>query len=219
MDGLHHHQQQQQQSLLVFPALSRPPWQPSQHQQQPTHPPPPMQQQQHHHHHHHHLLLNTSLRPTNQATNRSPGGSWLPAAGNRWRQHKLRFRLEAAAEVRARRRGKTEKRCDDGRCIHMMGWEQQLWAHTSMVVVGTSNHSDAVMRSLAVTTIAIIAVDRTAAITRRPTPAPIWREADIAHVSRSDEQVSNEAREAVEPTTMTMTMTSDEAADVWLHCG
>ncbi|EGD77182.1 hypothetical protein PTSG_12703 [Salpingoeca rosetta] len=35
-----------------------------------------------------------------------------------------------------------------------------------------------------------IAIDRTAAITLRPTPAPIWRESDIAHVTRSDEEVS-----------------------------
>ncbi|EGD78598.1 hypothetical protein PTSG_11756 [Salpingoeca rosetta] len=37
-----------------------------------------------------------------QPTNPSPAAacrSWLPAAGNRWRQHKLHFRLEAAAEV------------------------------------------------------------------------------------------------------------------------
>ncbi|EGD80264.1 hypothetical protein PTSG_10938 [Salpingoeca rosetta] len=89
---------------------------------------------------------------------------------------------------------------------HMMGWEQQLWTHTSMVMVGTSNHSDAVMcSSSAVTITVIIAIDCTAAI-NRPTPAPIWREEDIAHVSRSDEE---EVHEAVEPTTMTM-MTSDE---------
>ncbi|EGD81171.1 hypothetical protein PTSG_11211 [Salpingoeca rosetta] len=68
---------------------------------------------------------------------------------------------------------------------HMMDWEEQLWTHTSMVMVGTSNHSDAVMRSSA---ISAIAIDRTAAITLRPTPAPIWREADIAHVSRSHEE-------------------------------
>ncbi|EGD79555.1 hypothetical protein PTSG_10405, partial [Salpingoeca rosetta] len=88
---------------------------------------------------------------------------------------------------------------------HMMEWEEQLWARTSMVMVGTSNHSDAVIS--AVTIIAIIAIDCTAAITLRPTPAPIRREADIAHVTRSDEDVSNarEAHEAVEPTTMTMT--------------
>ncbi|EGD82371.1 hypothetical protein PTSG_11956, partial [Salpingoeca rosetta] len=97
----------------------------------------------------------------------------------------------------------------------MMDWEEQLWTHTSMVMVGTSNHSDAAMRSSTVTAITaiIIAIDRTAAITLRPTPAPIWREADIAHVSRSHEEVSNvveEAYEAVEPTTMTMT--SDEGS-------
>ncbi|EGD78130.1 hypothetical protein PTSG_09007 [Salpingoeca rosetta] len=40
----------------------------------------------------------------------------------------------------------------------------------------------------AVTIITIIAIDRTAAITLRPTPAPIWRDADIAHVIRSDEE-------------------------------
>ncbi|EGD83660.1 hypothetical protein PTSG_12145 [Salpingoeca rosetta] len=67
---------------------------------------------------------------------------------------------------------------------HMMDREEQLWTHTSMVMAGTSNHSDAVVRSSSV----ITAIDRTAAITLRPTPAPIWREADIAHVSRSDEE-------------------------------
>ncbi|EGD74431.1 hypothetical protein PTSG_05796 [Salpingoeca rosetta] len=68
---------------------------------------------------------------------------------------------------------------------HMMEWEEQLWIHTSMVMVGTSNHSDAVSSAATVITIAI---DRTAAITLRPTPAPIWREADNAHVTRSDEE-------------------------------
>ncbi|EGD80402.1 hypothetical protein PTSG_10657, partial [Salpingoeca rosetta] len=97
--------------------------------------------------------------------------------------------------------------------------KQQLWTHTSMVMVGTSNHSDAIMCSSAVTVIAI-AIDCTAAITLQPTPAPIWREADIAHVSRSDEEVSNvrvveEAHEAVEPTTMKMT--SDEGPCIRLH--
>ncbi|EGD81089.1 hypothetical protein PTSG_13133 [Salpingoeca rosetta] len=155
-------------------------------QQQPTHPPPPMQQQQQRMHHHHHLQLNTfPNQPINQPTNPSPaaaGGSWLFAAGNRWRQHKLHFRLEAeAAEVRARRRGERERTCV------LDGWmdEEQLWTHTSMVMVGTSNHSDAVISAATVITIAI---DRTAAITLRPTPAPVWREADIAHVSRSDEE-------------------------------
>ncbi|EGD82394.1 hypothetical protein PTSG_03037, partial [Salpingoeca rosetta] len=101
-----------------------------------------------------------------------------------------------------------------------MGWEEQLWTHTSMVMVGTSNHSDAAMRSSAVTAITVtIAIDCTAAITRRPTTAPIWREADIAHVSRSDEEVSNvrEAHEAVELTTMTMTIAGAATADGWLH--
>ncbi|EGD79554.1 hypothetical protein PTSG_10121, partial [Salpingoeca rosetta] len=57
--------------------------------------------------------------------------------------------------------------------------KEQLWTHTYMVMVGTFNHSDAVMcRCVCVS-----------AITLRPTPAPIWREADIAHVTRShDEQ-------------------------------
>ncbi|EGD75344.1 hypothetical protein PTSG_06993 [Salpingoeca rosetta] len=98
---------------------------------------------------------------------------------------------------------------------HMMDWEQQLWTHTSMVMVDTSNHSDAIIS--AVTVIAIIAIDCTAAI-NRPTPAPIWREADIAHVTRSDEEVSivEEAHEAVEP--MMMAMTSDEeTADILLY--
>ncbi|EGD83286.1 hypothetical protein PTSG_03896, partial [Salpingoeca rosetta] len=98
---------------------------------------------------------------------------------------------------------------------HMMEWEEQLWTHTSMVMVGTSYHSDAVIcSSSAVTAITIIIIDRTAAITRRPTPAPIWREADIAHVSRSHEEVSivEEAHEAVEPTTMTMTSAEAERA-------
>ncbi|EGD79105.1 hypothetical protein PTSG_09832 [Salpingoeca rosetta] len=82
---------------------------------------------------------------------------------------------------------------------HMMDWEEQLWTHTSMVMAGTSYHSDAAMRSSAVI-ITIIIIARTAAI---------WREADIAHVSRSHEEVSicvvGEAHEALEPTTMTMT--------------
>ncbi|EGD79420.1 hypothetical protein PTSG_09989, partial [Salpingoeca rosetta] len=103
---------------------------------------------------------------------------------------------------------------------HMMGCEEQLWTHTYMVMVGTSNHSDAAMRSSAVI-ITIIIIARTAVITLRPTPAPIWREADIAHVSRSDEEVSNvveEAHEAVEPTTMTSDgATPTATADGWLH--
>ncbi|EGD83700.1 hypothetical protein PTSG_04305 [Salpingoeca rosetta] len=58
-----------------------------------------------------------------------------------------------------------------------------------MVMVGTSNHSDAAMRSSAVTAITVtITIDRIAAITRGPTPAPIRREADMAHVRRSDEE-------------------------------
>ncbi|EGD75640.1 hypothetical protein PTSG_13258 [Salpingoeca rosetta] len=65
--------------------------------------------------------------------------------------------------------------------------EKQLWTHTSMVMVDTSNHSDAVMCSSSA--IITIAIDCTAAITLRPTPAPIWREADIARVSRSDEEM------------------------------
>ncbi|EGD75353.1 hypothetical protein PTSG_06429 [Salpingoeca rosetta] len=69
-----------------------------------------------------------------------------------------------------------------------MDWEEQLWTHTSMVMVGTSNHSDAVMCSSAVTITTVIAIDCTADITRGPTPAPIWREADNAHVSRSDKR-------------------------------
>ncbi|EGD74098.1 hypothetical protein PTSG_12361 [Salpingoeca rosetta] len=166
-------------------------------------------------------------------------GSWLPAAGNRWRQHKLHFRLAAAAEAMHTYR-QDEGNVEDtshacqvhsphtwyvgGRLpedrwrmmggAHMMGWEQQLWTHTSMVMGGTSNHSDAVMRSSALTTaITAIAIDRTAAITLRPTPAPIWREADLAHVTRSHQEVSNvveEAHEAVEPTTMTMTSDAGE---------
>ncbi|EGD81840.1 hypothetical protein PTSG_02555 [Salpingoeca rosetta] len=40
----------------------------------------------------------------------------------------------------------------------------------------------------AVTVITITIIDCTAAITLRPTPAPIWRDADIAHVTRSDEE-------------------------------
>ncbi|EGD76927.1 hypothetical protein PTSG_07268 [Salpingoeca rosetta] len=104
---------------------------------------------------------------------------------------------------------------DGWRCTHMMGWKEQLWTHTSMVMLGTSNHSEQFMAGVsAVTIITIIAIDCTAAITRRPTPAPIWREADIAHVSRSDEE---EAHEAVEPTTMTMTSDGATTADVWLH--
>ncbi|EGD78047.1 hypothetical protein PTSG_12907 [Salpingoeca rosetta] len=86
---------------------------------------------------------------------------------------------------------------------HMMDREEQLWTHTSMVMVGTFNHSNAVMCSSSV----ITAIDRTAAITLRPTPAPIWREADLAHVTRSDEEVSNR----LEPTMMAMT--SDGATD------
>ncbi|EGD81846.1 hypothetical protein PTSG_02561 [Salpingoeca rosetta] len=81
-----------------------------------------------------------------------------------------------------------------------------------MVMAGTSNHSDAIMCSSAVVAITI-AIDCTAAITLQPTPAPIWREADIAHVSRSDECAVGEAHEAVKPTMMTMT-TSDEATAV-----
>ncbi|EGD77177.1 hypothetical protein PTSG_12594, partial [Salpingoeca rosetta] len=64
-----------------------------------------------------------------------------------------------------------------------MGWEEQLWTHTSMVMVGTSNHSDAVISA-----VTVIAIDCTAAITLLLAPAPIWREADIAHVSRSHEE-------------------------------
>ncbi|EGD73362.1 hypothetical protein PTSG_05074 [Salpingoeca rosetta] len=75
---------------------------------------------------------------------------------------------------------------------HMMGWEEQLWIHTPMVMVGTSNHSDAAMRSSsAATVIAIIAITlrpTPAPISLRLTPAPIWRDADIAHVTRSDEE-------------------------------
>ncbi|EGD74107.1 hypothetical protein PTSG_06117 [Salpingoeca rosetta] len=144
--------------------------------------------------------------PTNQPTNPSP-------TGNRWRQHKLHFRLEAAATAEAMH---TRKQQDEGNVedichayqlhsphiwgrlpkdrwrmmggAHMMGWEEQLWARTSMVMVGTSNHSDAVMCSSAVTVITITIIDSTAVITLQPTPAPIWRESDIAHVTRSDEE-------------------------------
>ncbi|EGD79673.1 hypothetical protein PTSG_13084, partial [Salpingoeca rosetta] len=214
--------------LLIFPSLSRPHWRPSQQQQQqqqPTHPPPPMQQQQQRMHHHHHLLLSTfPSQPSNQPIAHC---CWLFAAGNRWRQHKLHFRRAAAAEGWMEWMG-CSMSCsfpsDDGRCTHD-GLEEQLRTHTSMVMAGTSNHSDAIIS--AITIITTITIDRTAAITRRPTPAPIWREADIAHVSRSDEEVSNvrvracveEAHEAVEPTMMTMT--SDEAvpdvAALWMN--
>ncbi|EGD81319.1 hypothetical protein PTSG_13175, partial [Salpingoeca rosetta] len=205
-------------------------------------------------------------QPTNQPTKPSPaaaaGGSWLFAAGNRWRQHKLHFPQAAAAAGEGEKKREKERRwdcrgylprvpaalashtlpllcsCSVPMCLsegerlcedrwrmmmggaHMMEWEEQLWARTSMVMVGTSNHSDAVI--FAVTATTTIAIDRTAAITLRSTPAPIWREADIAHVTRSDEEMSivGEAHEAVEPTTMTMTSAeaaATEAADVWLQ--
>ncbi|EGD75884.1 hypothetical protein PTSG_11615 [Salpingoeca rosetta] len=143
-----------------------------------------------------------------QASDEQPaGGSWLFAAGNRWRQHKLHFRREAAAAAEAMRthkqqdEGNVEKTCHacQGRLpedrwrmmggAHMIDWEEQLWTHTSMVMVGTSNHSDAVISSVtAITTVTIIAIDCIADITLRLTPAPIWREEHIAHVTRSHEE-------------------------------
>ncbi|EGD75347.1 hypothetical protein PTSG_13254 [Salpingoeca rosetta] len=146
----------------------------------PTHPPPPMQQQQRMHHHR--LLLNTS---PNQPTHRPLlllAGSWLPAAGNRCRQDKLHFRLEPAEDE-----GNVKDTCHACQVYSPHTWYEQLWTHTSMVIAGTSNHSDAVISAVTAITVTI-AIDCTAAITRRPTTAPIWREADIAHVSRSDEE-------------------------------
>ncbi|EGD80258.1 hypothetical protein PTSG_10933 [Salpingoeca rosetta] len=203
----HHHQQQQQQQGLEPEAVTPPPTtaalqQQQQHQQQPTHPPPPMQQQQRMHHHHH-LLLNTSPnQPTKPSPNAAAGGSWLFAAGNRWRQHKLHFRLEAAAEGAVMVLG-----CAAAAVLMQysyMHWEEQLWTHTSMAMAGTSNHSDAVISS--VITVIIIAIDCTAAITLRLTPAPIWRDADIAHVSRSHEEPSSRPHETRQPRTDTIVL-------------
>ncbi|EGD72571.1 hypothetical protein PTSG_12156, partial [Salpingoeca rosetta] len=214
------------------------------------------------------MMRTAPVQPTNPSPTAAAAGSWLFAAGNRWRQHKLHFRLEAATAAEAMHtyrqdEGNVEDSChacqlhshhtwmlmeagshagcsccnfpDSAAAVvlmqrshmceqggrlpedrwrmmmggaHMMDREEQLWTHTSMVMVGTSNHSDAIMRRCVSSV--ITAIDRTAAITLRPTPAPIWREADLAHVTRSDEE---EAHEAVEPTTM-MTMTSDEATAV-----
>ncbi|EGD74750.1 hypothetical protein PTSG_12398 [Salpingoeca rosetta] len=199
-------------------------------------------------------------QPTKQAaTNPSPNadGSWLFAAGNRWRQHKLRFRLEAAAaevmHTHKQDEGNVEDTChacqlhsphtcsnspDSAaaavlmQCSHMREQGGRLrddrWrmmggcTHDGLGGAavdthihghgGGGSHPTTATHS-AITIITTITIDRTAAITRRLTPAPIWREADLAHVTRSHDE---EAHEAVEPTTMKMT--SDEAAaDGWLH--
>ncbi|EGD77634.1 hypothetical protein PTSG_12782 [Salpingoeca rosetta] len=205
-------------------------------------------QQQQRMHHHHRLPLNTfPSQPTNQPTHRpllllaEAGCLQLGTGGDStscifgWKQQQRRRCTLASSRMREMSRLLvTRARCT--RLTHGIGLacrlllcscsvpicvsKEQLWTHTSMVMVATSNHSDAVMRSSAVTITTIIAIDCTAAITRRPTPAPIWREADIAHVTRSDEEVSNvveEAHEAVEPTKMTMT--SDAAPTQLLMCG
>ncbi|EGD78221.1 hypothetical protein PTSG_12839, partial [Salpingoeca rosetta] len=213
--------------LLIFPSLSRSPWRPSQQQQQqPTHPPPPMQQQQRLHHRHH-LLLNTfPNQPTNNPSPTAAGRSWLFAAGNRWRQHKLHFQLEAAAaevmHTRKQDEGNVEdichayqlhsphtwhrRLCEDRLRMmgdaHMMDWRSSCghtrpWSWRAHPTTATQScaglrchrhhHHHHRLHSRHHTQL---------------TPASIWREADNAHVSRSDEE---EAHEAVEPTTMTVT--------------
>ncbi|EGD75348.1 hypothetical protein PTSG_06424 [Salpingoeca rosetta] len=87
---------------------------------------------------------------------------------------------------------------------HMMDWEEQLWTHTSMVMVGTSNHSDAAMRSSAATVITL------SPSTAQP-PSHSGRHQlqsgvmQTLHMSLALTKSVEEAHEAVEPTTMTMT--------------
>ncbi|EGD79835.1 hypothetical protein PTSG_12999, partial [Salpingoeca rosetta] len=78
-------------------------------------------------------------------------------------------------------------------------------------MVGTSNHSDAAMRSSAVTTVIIIAMDRTA----DTTPGRHQLQSGVRntlHMSVALTKSVEEAHEAVELTTMTMTSDEGERA-------
>ncbi|EGD79103.1 hypothetical protein PTSG_02069 [Salpingoeca rosetta] len=66
-------------------------------------------------------------------------------------------------------------------CCARCCWEQVATAQVAFSAGSSSKQSSAVI-------VISIAIDHTADITRRPTQAPIWREADIAHVSRSHEE-------------------------------
>ncbi|EGD81249.1 hypothetical protein PTSG_11283 [Salpingoeca rosetta] len=169
---------------------------------------------------------------TNKRAMSNVSGSWLFAAGEQVATAQVAFSAAAAAEAmhtyRQQDEGNVEDTCHacqlhsprtcglacrlllqlpqfGGRCcahaVFPCVSKEQLWTHTSMVMVGTSNHSDAVIAQLSPST-------------AQPPSHPGDTSPDLA---------VEEAHEAVEPTTMTMT--SDEAAtatataDAWLQFG
>ncbi|EGD76378.1 hypothetical protein PTSG_01079 [Salpingoeca rosetta] len=100
-----------------------------------------------------------------------------------------------------------------------MDWEEQLWTHTSMVMVGTSNHSDTVRRRSRPSSSSPSPPSTAQPPSHAGSHQPQSGVRQTLHMSVALMKSVEEAHEAVEPTTMAMT--SDEAvpdvAALWMN--